>query len=94
MGLLAPDRSREKVLAILSLTELNPALVGEKSRRGRIPFSYDFVSSSATTAGDDAVRAGPTGPLHRARRGERLGRVARLSWGQVASAGPCWAAPE
>jgi hypothetical protein len=34
MGLLVPDRSREKVLAILSLTELNPALVGEKSRRG------------------------------------------------------------
>jgi hypothetical protein len=34
MGRLVPDRSREKVLAILSLIELNPALVGEKSRRG------------------------------------------------------------
>jgi hypothetical protein len=34
MGLLAPDRSREKVLAILSLTELDPSLVGDKSRRG------------------------------------------------------------
>jgi hypothetical protein len=34
MGLLVPDRSQEKVLAILSLTEHNPALVGEKSRRG------------------------------------------------------------
>jgi hypothetical protein len=34
MGLLAPDRSREKVLAILSLTELDPTLDGEKSRRG------------------------------------------------------------
>jgi hypothetical protein len=49
MGLLVPDRSREKVLAILSLIELNPALVGEKSRRGRIPFGYNFVSSSGTT---------------------------------------------
>jgi hypothetical protein len=35
MGLLVPDRSQEKVLATLSLTELNPALVGEKSRRGK-----------------------------------------------------------
>jgi hypothetical protein len=94
MGLLVPDHSREKVLAILSLTELNPALDGEKSRSGRIPFGYDFVSSSGTTAGDDAVRAGPAGPLHRARRGERPGRVARLGWGQAASAGPRWAAPE
>jgi hypothetical protein len=34
MGLLAPDRSREKVLEILSLTELDPTLVREKSRRG------------------------------------------------------------
>jgi hypothetical protein len=34
MGLLTPDRSREKVLAILSLTKLDPTLVGEKSRRG------------------------------------------------------------
>jgi hypothetical protein len=34
MGLLAPDRSRGKVLAILSLTELDPMLDGEKSRRG------------------------------------------------------------
>jgi hypothetical protein len=33
MGILAPDRSREKVLAILSLTELDPILVGEKLRR-------------------------------------------------------------
>jgi hypothetical protein len=48
MGLLVPDRSREKVLAILSLTELNPALVGEKLRRGRITFGYDFVSSSGS----------------------------------------------
>jgi hypothetical protein len=90
MGLLVPDRSREKVLAILSLTELNPTLVGEKSRRGRIPFGYDFVLSSGTTT----VRAGPAGPLHRARRGERPGWVARLGWGQAASAGPCWAALE
>jgi hypothetical protein len=94
MGLLIPDRSREKVLAILSLTELNPTLVGEKSRRGLIPLGYDFVSSSGTTDGDDAVRAGLAGPLHRARRGERSGWVARLGWGQAASAGPCWAAPE
>jgi hypothetical protein len=35
MRLLAPDRSQEKVLAILSLTELDPTLVGEKSRRGK-----------------------------------------------------------
>jgi hypothetical protein len=34
MGLLALDHSREKVLAILSLTELDPMLVAEKSRRG------------------------------------------------------------
>jgi hypothetical protein len=34
MGLLAPDHSREKVLAILSLIELDPTLVGEKLRRG------------------------------------------------------------
>jgi hypothetical protein len=33
MGLLAPDRSQEKVLVILSLTELDPTLAGEKSRR-------------------------------------------------------------
>jgi hypothetical protein len=94
IGLLVPDRSREKVIAILSLTELNPALVGEKSRRGRISFSYDFVSSSGTTAGDDIVRAGPAGPLHHARRGERPGRVTHLGWGQAASAGPRWAALE
>jgi hypothetical protein len=94
MGLLVPDRSREKVLATLSLTKLNPALVGEKSRRGRIPFGYDFVSSSGMTAGDDAVRARPAGPLHHAWRGERPGRVTRLGWGQAASAGPRWAAPE
>jgi hypothetical protein len=90
IGLLVPDRSREKVLAILSLTELNPALVGEKLRRGRISFGYDFVSSSGTMV----VRAGPAGPLHRAWRGERPGWVARLDWGQAASAGPCWATPE
>jgi hypothetical protein len=94
MGLLVPDRSQEKVLAILSLTELNPTLVGEKSRRGRIPLGYDFVSSSGTTVGDDAVLAGPAGPLHRARRGERPGRVTCLGWGQAASAGPRCAAPE
>jgi hypothetical protein len=34
MGILAPDHSREKVLSILSLIELDPMLVGEKSRRG------------------------------------------------------------
>jgi hypothetical protein len=94
MGLLVPDRSREKVLATLSLTKLNPVLVGEKSKRGRIPFGYDFVSSSGMTAGDVAVRAGPAGPLHRTWRGERPGRVTRLGWGQAASAGPRWAAPE
>jgi hypothetical protein len=88
MGLLVPDRSREKVLAILSLTELNPALVGQKSRRGRIPFGYDFVSSSGATAGDDAVRVGPARPLHHTRRGERPGWVACLGWGQAALAGP------
>jgi hypothetical protein len=44
--------------------------------------------------GDDVVRAGPARPLHRAQRGERPGRVARLDWGQAASAGPRWAAPE
>jgi hypothetical protein len=89
MGLLVPDRSQEKVLAILSLTELNPALVGEKSRRGRIPFGYDFVSSLGTTVGDDAMRAGPTGPLHHTRRGERLGRVTRAGVrGKGVAAGP------
>jgi hypothetical protein len=88
MGLLVSDRSREKVLAILSLTELNPTLAGEKSRRGRIPFGYDFVSSSGMTAGDDAVRAGPARPLHRTQRGERPRRDACLGWGQAASAGP------
>jgi hypothetical protein len=46
------------------------------------------------TAGDDAVRAGPAGPLHRAWRGEGPGRVTRPGWGQAASAGPRWAAPE
>jgi hypothetical protein len=79
MGLLVPDRSREKVLAILSLTELNPLMVGEKSRRGRIPFGYDFVSSSGTTA----VRAGPAGPLHRA---PRLG-AGRFGWAVLGCAG-------
>jgi hypothetical protein len=87
MGLLLPDRSREKVLAILSLTELNPTLVGEKLRRGRIPFGYNFVLSSGATAGDDAVRAGPAGPLHHARRGK--GRD-----GSRASVGPRWVALE
>jgi hypothetical protein len=91
MGFLVPARAL--FLATLSLTELNPALVGEKSRRGRIPFSYDFVSSSGMTARYDAVRAGPAGPLHCAWRGERSGRVTRLGWGQAASAGPHWAAP-
>jgi hypothetical protein len=46
MGLLAPDHSWEKLLAILSLTELDPALDGEKSRRGRILFGYEFVTNS------------------------------------------------
>jgi hypothetical protein len=46
------------------------------------------------TAGDDVVRAGPAGLLHHAWRGERLGRVTHLGWGQAASAGPRWAAPE
>jgi hypothetical protein len=46
------------------------------------------------TAGDDAVRAGPAGPLHHAWRGERPGRVTRLGWGQATSAGPRWAALE
>jgi hypothetical protein len=93
MGLLVPDRSQEKVLATLSLIELNPALVGEKSRRGRIPFGYDFVSSSGMTAGDDAVRTGLAGLLHRAWRGERPGRVTHLGWGQATLTGPRWAAP-
>jgi hypothetical protein len=88
MGLLVPDRSREKVLATQSLTKLNPALVGEKSRRGRIPFGYNFVSSSGMTAGDDVMCAGPAGPLHHAWRGERPGQDTRLGWGQAASAGP------
>jgi hypothetical protein len=87
MGLLVLDRSREKVLAILSLTELNPALVGEKSRRGQIPFGYDFVSSSGMMAVDDTVHVGPAGPLHRARRGERPGRVAHLGWAALGCAG-------
>jgi hypothetical protein len=84
MGLLVPDSSREKVLVTLSLTELNPTLVGEKSRRGRIPFGYDFVLSSGMTAGDDAMRAGPAGPLHRAWRGQ-----AGFGWGRPGN----WAAP-
>jgi hypothetical protein len=45
MGLLAPNRSREKVLPILSLTELDPTLVGEKSRRGE---SHSVTSSLRT----------------------------------------------
>jgi hypothetical protein len=45
MGILAPDRSREKVLAILSLTELDPILVGEKLRRGE---SRSVMSSLRT----------------------------------------------
>jgi hypothetical protein len=45
MGLLAPDRSCEKVLAIIYLTKPDPALVGEKSRRGRIPFGYEFITN-------------------------------------------------
>jgi hypothetical protein len=46
MRLLTPDRSSEKVLAILSLTEPNPVLVGEKLRRGRVPFGYEFITNS------------------------------------------------
>jgi hypothetical protein len=87
MGLLVPDCSREKVRATLSLTELNPALVGEKSRRRRIPFGYDFVSSSGMTAGDDAVRAGPAGPLHRAWRGQ-AGQLGRAGGGKRMVVGP------
>jgi hypothetical protein len=48
MGLLAPDHSRGKVLSILSLTELDLALVREKSTRGRIPYSYEFFMTLAS----------------------------------------------
>jgi hypothetical protein len=33
------------------------------------------------------VRAGPAGPLHHARRGERPGRVTRLGWAALGCAG-------
>jgi hypothetical protein len=90
MGLLASDRSREKILTILSLTELNPALVREKSRRGRIPFGYEFFTNSVSgvalgwvALGRDASEA--TGPgLGRAKMekggGERRGWPGRIQF--------------
>jgi hypothetical protein len=48
MGLLGPDRSRGKVPTILSLTELDPALVREKLKRGWIPFGYEFFTNSVS----------------------------------------------
>jgi hypothetical protein len=52
---------------ILYLTELNPALVREKSRRGRIPFGYEFfpnlvsgVTLGSVVLGCDVSEA--TGP--------------------------------
>jgi hypothetical protein len=71
MGLLAPDRSREKVLMILSLTELDPTLVREKSRRGRIPFSYEFFMNSVLESPSDQWCWATT-------------RVRQLGWGWAA----------
>jgi hypothetical protein len=67
MRLIAPDSSWGKVLMILYLTELNPALVREKSRRGWIPFGYEFfpnlvsgVTLGSVVLGRDMSEA--TGP--------------------------------
>jgi hypothetical protein len=51
IGLLAPDHSRGKVLTILSLTELDPALVRDKSKMGWISFGYELISVSRGTLG-------------------------------------------
>jgi hypothetical protein len=96
MGLLAPDRSREKVLAILSLTELDPTLVGEKSRRGesrsvmsslRTPFQsrLDRGRWAATRVLLLGRLAGSDGPVARpslryVRPKERAGRVGSVLW--------------
>jgi hypothetical protein len=96
MGLLALDHSREKILAILSLTELDPTLVGEKSRRGE---SRSVMSSLQTRFQSRLDRgrwaatrvlllgrlAGSDGPVARpplrcARPKERAGRAGSVPW--------------
>jgi hypothetical protein len=96
MGLLTPDRSRENVLAILSLTELDPTLAREKSRRGE---SRSVTSSLRTRFQSHLDRgrwvatrvlllgrlAGSDGsvarpPLRCARPRERAGRAGSVPW--------------
>jgi hypothetical protein len=95
MEILAPDHSWGKVLTILSLTELNPALVREKSRRGWIPFGYEFFPNSvfgvdlgSVALGRDASEAAGPGlgraKMEKGRGKERLaGPSSASSWVSV-----------
>jgi hypothetical protein len=92
MEILALDSSWGKFLTILSLTELDPALVREKSRRGWIPFGYEFFPNSVSgvdlrsvALGRDASEAAGPGlgraKMEKGRGKERLaGPSSAFSW--------------
>jgi hypothetical protein len=85
IGLLALDRSWEKILAILSLTELDSALVGEKSWRGESRSVMSSLRTLFRTCSDQCHWASAR-PL-----GRELGRAQEKLKGGWAGLAPGWA---
>jgi hypothetical protein len=86
IGLLAPDHSWEKVLVILSLTELDSALVGEKSWRGESRSVMSSLWTLFRSCSDQCHWAG-SGPLGR-EPGHAQGGQGRPGWADWQDFGP------